>query len=84
VGKFSVILADPPWKYSDKKANDPKLGGVTYPVLSLEEIKALKVADIAAKDSVLFLWTTMPMLQEGLDVIKAKVHRTSWRICCNK
>lgn len=39
--------------------------------MSLEEICALPVAEIAAKDSALFLWATFPMLPEALRVIRA-------------
>jgi N6-adenosine-specific RNA methylase IME4 len=39
--------------------------------MSLDEIKALDVASIAAKDSVLFLWATQPALDRALDVMKA-------------
>ena len=69
--KYQIIYADPPWKYKDKKGNLPKLGGKTYPTMSLEAIKALPVSTISAKDCGLFLWVTMPMLVEGLEVIKA-------------
>jgi N6-adenosine-specific RNA methylase IME4 len=69
--KYSIILCDAPWSYADKKANDPKMGGITYPVMSLEAIKSLPVAQLADKDCALFMWVTMPMLQEGLDVIRA-------------
>lgn len=72
--KYSVIMADPPWAYNDKRAKDPAWGGITYNVLSIEEICNMiggGVRRISAKDCVLFLWVTMPMLQEGLDVIRA-------------
>lgn len=72
--KYSVIMADPPWAYNDKRAKDPAWGGITYNVLSIEEIcntVGEGVRRISAKDCVLFLWVTMPMLQEGLDVIRA-------------
>lgn len=39
--------------------------------MSLEEICALPVAEIAAKDSALFLWATFPQLPEALRVISA-------------
>lgn len=68
-GQYSVIYADPPWRY------ERKIGGGTaeqhYPTMSLEEICALPVADIAAKDSALFLWATFPQLQEAFRVIEA-------------
>lgn len=46
-------------------------GGVPYPTMTLNEIKELPISMIADKDCSLFLWVTMPMLQEGLEVIKA-------------
>ena len=64
-----IIYADPPWRYENKGGQ-----GVAenhYPTLSLNEICALPVAKIAAKDSVLFLWTTFPMIPESLRVISA-------------
>lgn len=69
--KYSVIYADPPWTYKDMKNNDPKMGGITYPTMSLEEIKALPVQEITEKDCGLFLWATMPLLPEAFQVIEA-------------
>ena len=69
--KYSIIYADPPWTYNDMKGNDPKMGGITYPTMSLEELKAMPIADIAEKDCALFLWATMPLLKEALEVIEA-------------
>jgi site-specific DNA-methyltransferase (adenine-specific) len=68
--KFSVIYADPPWSYNDKR---PGRGGADrhYPTMSIEEIKALPVADLAAPDCLLFIWCTWPMLQEGMETIRA-------------
>lgn len=39
--------------------------------MSIEELCALPVADIAAEDSALFLWATFPQLPEALRLIKA-------------
>ena len=39
--------------------------------MSIEEICALPVADLAAKDSALFLWATFPQLNEAFRVIEA-------------
>ena len=69
--KYSIIYADPPWQYNDPKGNLPALGGITYPTMPLEDIKMLPIADLTDKDCGLFLWTTMPMLREGLEVIDA-------------
>ena len=69
--KYNIIYADPPWLYNDPKGNLPKLGGKTYPTMTLPAIKELPVIAIAAENSSLFLWATMPMLREGLEVIRA-------------
>ncbi len=72
--KFNIIYADPCWQYRDKRDNHPRLCGgaaVHYKTMSIEDIKALPVNEIAADDCILFLWVTFPCLQEGLDTIKA-------------
>jgi N6-adenosine-specific RNA methylase IME4 len=72
LGKFAVILADPPWRYEN-----PPMGGSNrsienhYPTMSLDEICALPVADIAHEDAVLFLWATAPKLAECMQVATA-------------
>ena len=66
---YNIVLADPPWRYTNKGGQ-----GVAenhYPTMNIEDICALPVADIAAKDSALFLWDTFPMLPEALRVIDA-------------
>ena len=69
--KYSIIYADPPWSYNDKLGNSPKMGGITYPTMSLAEIKAMPIASLAEKDAGLFIWATMPLLREALEVIDA-------------
>ncbi len=69
--KYQIIYADPPWRYNNPKGNDPSMGGVTYQTMADKDICDLPVEKIADKNSVLFLWATMPKLQEALDVMKA-------------
>jgi len=73
--KFPVILADCPWPYNSRAPHSKTRfgGGVhnQYPVMSLEDIKALPVASIAADSAVLFLWATWPHLENALEVIEA-------------
>ena len=69
IGKYNVIYADPPWQYAQKG-----LQGAAerhYLTMGIEELCALPVADLAAPDSVLFLWATFPQLPEALRLIKA-------------
>lgn len=69
---YGAIVADPPWSFltrSDKgKDRSPEQH---YNVMSLEDIKALPVRDLAAKDCVLFLWTIDTHMPMALEVIKA-------------
>ena len=69
--KYNIILADPPWEYSNPKNNDPAMGGITYKTMPVEEIMALPIGDIADKNSALFMWATMPKLKEAFQVIDA-------------
>ena len=72
-GGFSTILADPPWRFSNrtgKVAPEHKRLG-RYATMSLDEIKALPVADAAADNAHLYLWVPNALLPEGLEVMKA-------------
>jgi N6-adenosine-specific RNA methylase IME4 len=68
--RFGVLYADPPWRFEtwSEKGMD-RAADNHYPTMSLEEIQALDVP--AAKDCVLFLWATSPMLPRGLEVMAA-------------
>lgn len=69
--KYKVIYADPPWQfktYSEKGLG--KSADQHYPTMSLSDIKALPVSEIADKDCALFLWTTIPFLRQSFDVMK--------------
>lgn len=67
--KYAVIYADPPWGYRNRGTR--AAAEKHYRTMSIGDIKALPVADIAAADCVLFLWATFPMLPEALETIKA-------------
>ena len=69
--KYKIIYADCPWLYDNPKGNDPKLGGKVYPTMTLEDIMNLPVRQITDDDCALFMWATMPKLQEAFKVIKS-------------
>lgn len=69
--KYKIIYADPPWSYHDKALDGNRGACCKYPVLSTYDITRLAVEDISDDDCFLFLWSTWPMLQDVLDVIKA-------------
>ena len=64
-----MIYADPPWSYRNKGTR--AAADRHYSTMSIEDIKSLPVADIAAENCVLFLWATFPMLPEALETIRA-------------
>ncbi|MBK8200657.1 MAG: DNA methyltransferase [Acidobacteria bacterium] len=77
--RYGAILADPPWSFKswsdkgkdrcpDAMVRQKGLAERHYKTMGLADIKALPVADIAARDSVLILWVVDCMLPEGLDV----------------
>lgn len=71
-GQFPLLLADPPWRYEN-----PPMGGGNrsienhYPTMSLDEICALPIAQIATDDAILYMWATAPKLAECLIVLDA-------------
>jgi len=71
-GGWDCIVADPPWTFvtrSDKgKGRSPEQH---YSVMSLDDIMAMPVKDVAADDCHLFLWTTGPVLPDAFRVIDA-------------
>jgi len=68
-GKFNVIYADPPWRYEHSVSLSREIEN-QYPTMPLEEICKVKIADVIADDSILFLWSTSPKLSEAMDVIE--------------
>jgi N6-adenosine-specific RNA methylase IME4 len=69
-GKFSVILADPPWRYRTLRSVRLAVEN-QYPTMALDRICRLPVSDIAAANCVLFLWSPSPLLPEALTVAGA-------------
>ena len=70
--KYSVIYADPPWAYKVwSKKGAGRSAESHYPTMSIEDIKALPVGELADKDCALFLWITFPMLREAWGVLDA-------------
>jgi N6-adenosine-specific RNA methylase IME4 len=71
-GAYRVIYADPPWSWAAwSKKGEGRSALNHYSTLSLPEIKALPVADLAAEDSVLLLWAINSMLPQALEVMHA-------------
>ena len=65
--KYKTILADPPWDINQKG----KRGAARhYPLMTLDQIKAMPVADLCEENAHLYLWVPNGLLPEGLEVIE--------------
>lgn len=74
--RYRVVLADPPWRYYQAANWRLRRKGIDVPnnhyaTLTPAEIAALPVGDLAADNAALFLWATMPLLREGIEVVGA-------------
>ncbi len=69
--KYRVLYADPPWKYGDGLMENYGPTGFHYPTMSIADLCALGISDLATNDAVLFFWVTSPMLDECWPVIRA-------------
>ncbi|OLR89552.1 MT-A70 family methyltransferase [Actinokineospora bangkokensis] len=63
--RYGALLVDPPWQLGQTGDRGAERH---YPLMSLERIKAMPVADLAANNSFLFLWVTNATLRDGYDV----------------
>lgn len=74
---FGVVLADPPWRFRTwnkatavkRRASALQDEAVHYNTMTIEDIAALPVADLAADNCCLFLWISWPLLSDALHTI---------------
>lgn len=67
--RFSTIYADPPWRYRNESSRAAAVN--PYPTLSLKEICALPIGNLAEENAHLHLWATAPLLGDALKVVRA-------------
>jgi len=70
--KFSTIVIDPPWDWSDEGDVD-QLGRAkpTYKTMAIDELLAFPVGDKADDDCHLYLWITNRSLPKGFSLMEA-------------
>jgi len=68
--KYRVIYADPPWKYSDERDGNTTGAEDHYRTMTIDEICALPIKEMADDNAVLFLWVTSPLLEECFAVVR--------------
>ncbi|KRQ26408.1 hypothetical protein AOT83_19110 [Mycobacteroides sp. H001] len=70
VTRYRTFVADPPWRYQNTSSRGAAENH--YDTMSIDDIRALTVvADSAADDAHLYLWSTSPHLPEAFSVMEA-------------
>jgi len=71
--KFGTILVDPPWQFQNRTGKvAPEHKRLSrYPTLTVEDIKALPVAEAASDVCHLYLWVPNALLPLGIEVMQA-------------
>jgi N6-adenosine-specific RNA methylase IME4 len=72
--RFRCVVVDPPWPVEKIEREERPAQGIAldYPTMTLDEIAALPIDDLAAEDGChLYLWVTQRFLRDGLGLIDA-------------
>ena len=75
--RFDILYADPPWDYKGQLQHAGEGSGDTggaarhYGTVRLDTLKTLDIPAIAAADSLLFMWSTNPHLDQAIELGKA-------------
>ena len=71
--KYSIIYADPPWQFNNKKTGGSMKSGAEsqYSVMSIRQLKQLDVQSLCADDCVLVMWYVSSQPQEAIDLCAA-------------
>ncbi|WP_161780251.1 MT-A70 family methyltransferase [Ferriphaselus sp. R-1] len=65
-GLYSLYYLDPPWDYGGNNESSFCAPDAHYPLMRLDEIKALPIKDGAAPDSMIYMWVPNCMIPDGL------------------
>jgi N6-adenosine-specific RNA methylase IME4 len=70
--KYKTIVIDPPWPIEKlQRKVRPNQINMDYPMMSIEQIKSIKIANISEENSVCFLWTIQKYLPISFDILSA-------------
>ena len=66
-GPYDILYADPPWRYGGRMTGGSAVDD-HYNTMTDAEIAGLPVADVAADNSLLFMWAVSPKLDVAIEV----------------
>jgi len=67
--KYSIIYADPPWKYNSRANHKTRFRGGAcghYPLMSMDAIRALPIPELGDRTAALLMWCTFPYLADQI------------------
>lgn len=73
-GGWRCILADPPWREEMRSATgEAKSPQAKYRCMTIAELKIFgqAVQAVSALDSLLLMWTTAPLIEQSLEIVRA-------------
>lgn len=71
-GQYGAIYADPPWYFKVWGKKGTGRGAFShYNLMSPEQLLAMPVREMAAKDCMLFIWVPIPSREQGMELLKA-------------
>jgi N6-adenosine-specific RNA methylase IME4 len=69
---YDVLVIDPPWKFVTRSPKGQrKSASMHYSVMTLPEIAGLPVRELLKDDAIVYLWTTGPLLDEAIAILKS-------------
>lgn len=72
---FGAILADPPWGFQCWSGPEKKVASrgtvAPYRTMEIGDIATLPIAELAAKDCVLFMWCVWPTINKAFQIIES-------------
>lgn len=84
-GGWEVIYADPPWAFSsNSKARPGRNVRRHYTTMTVEQIAAMPVRAVAARQALLLLWITVPFEHRAGEVLDAWGFRAKSRLVWDK
>lgn len=71
--KYNVIYADPPWSYDSKRIGrkNGSAAYLKYGTMSLEQLRIMPVRLLADTNALCFMWTTVPLMPEGIGLMQS-------------
>lgn len=74
--KYDIIYADPPWQYKSAESlhKSSILNGKInkhYGTMTKKDLLSLPVGNISSENSMMFMWVVSPMLDDGIELMKA-------------